>query len=156
MLNHEPFAFTPRGGPIVCSSFSLAFKGLATLLVTLALGWAWHMGSRGTLELSWASSGWLGAALCMMLYTQWFILTGKTTLDSRAIEQTWVWKKRVEFHELAYAKLIRVRGLEWLIAPRLYTKTFSNKLAIFYVTSDTMLAELGQLEVQLKQARQVR
>lgn len=155
MPNHEPFVFTPRGGPIVCSSFSATFKGLAALLVSLALGWAWHMASTGILELSWASSGWLGAALCMMSYTQWFILTGKTTLDSHAIEQTWVWKKRVEFHELAYARLIRVHGLEWLVAPRLYTRTFSNKLAIFYVTGDAMLAELERLQMQMNQARQV-
>lgn len=111
------------------------------------------MWGSGVLEMTLASSGWLGAALCMMLYTQWFILRGTTTMDSTGLEQDWVWRKRVELTDLAYAKLIRVRGLEWLIAPRLYTKTFSHKLTVFYVTSPAMLEECERLETHLREVR---
>jgi hypothetical protein len=74
-------------------------------------------------------------------------------LDSQAIEQAWVWKKRVELSDLAYAKLIRVPGFEWLIAPRLYTKTFSNKLSVFYASDTAMLNEFQRLSSELQAYR---
>jgi len=127
---------------------------LAVTLVTLAMVWAWHMWSNGLIELTLQSSGWLGAALAMMTYTEWHILRGKTSLDSTLLEQTWIWHKRVPLQELAYAKLIRVRGLDWLIAPRLYTRTFSNKLSVFYAVSPAMLLEFSRLEKELQTLRQ--
>lgn len=144
------FSFQPEGGPLACPAFSLPFKLLAVAMVTLALAWATHMWNTGLLEWTLQSSGWLVAALAMMSYTVWHILNGITTLDEKALQQTWVWRKRVEIHELAYAKLIRVRYFEWLIAPRLYTRTFSNKLAVFYAISPAMLQEFHRIEQALK------
>ncbi len=144
------FSFQPQGGRLVCHAFSLPFKLLAVALIAMALAWATHMWSTGVLEWSLRSSGWFVAALGMMSYTVWHILNGKTTLDDTALQQTWVWRKRVELHELAYVKLIRVRHLEWLIAPRLYTRTFSNKLAVFYAISPAMLQEFQRIEQALK------
>ncbi|MDE2416909.1 MAG: hypothetical protein KGN32_03815 [Burkholderiales bacterium] len=149
-----PFVFTPNDERIECSAFSATFKMLAVVVVTLAIGWAWQMWSNGLLLLSWASSGWLGAALCMMLVTEWYILRGTTKLNKDAIEQSWVWNKRVAMQDLAYAKLIRIRGLEWLLAPRLYTKTFSNKLTVFYAAGPHMLVEFQRLETALQAAKQ--
>ena len=144
------FTFAPQGGAQACHAFSLPFKLLAVAMVTMALAWGTHMWSTGLLEWTLSSSGWLVAALCMMSYTVWHILNGITTLDDKALQQTWVWRKRVELHELSYAKLIRVRYLEWLIAPRLYTRTFSNKLAVFYAISPSMLQEFQRIEDALK------
>jgi hypothetical protein len=146
-------AFTPTGGRLQCSAFSTAFKVLAVLLVSPAVVWGWQMWSNGTIEPTLQSSGWLAAALAVMLYTLWHILNGTTTLDAERLEQSWVWHKRVQLRELAYVKLIRVRGLEWLMAPRLYTKTFSGKLAIFYAASPPMLAEFERLEAELRALR---
>lgn len=147
------FAFTPAGGRIQCSAFSTPFKALAVALVTLAMVWGWQMWAKGLLEPTLQSSGWIIAALCMMAYTEWHILRGKTTLDGTALQQSWVWSKRTELRDLAYAKLIRVRGLDWLIAPRLYTKTFSGKLAVYYAAAPAMLTEFQRLEQELKAVR---
>ena len=138
---------------MVCNAFSETFKALATVLVVAAVAWGWHMWANRLIEMTLASSGWLIAALCLMVYTYWYIVTGKTRLSSEALEQTWVWNKRTELNELAFVKLIRVRALDWLIAPRLYTKTFSGKLAIFYAADRIMLAEFGRLEYELKLLR---
>lgn len=127
---------------------------LAVALVTMAMAWAWQLWSAGLVELTLQSGGWLGAALAMMAYTEWYILTGTTTLDHQTLQQTWVWRKRVELDELAYVKLFHVRGLDWLIAPRLYTRTFSNKLAVFHAASPAMLAEFARLEAALTSRRQ--
>lgn len=136
-----------------CSAFTPVFKTLSIVLVTLPFVWAWQMVSDRVLELTLQSSGWFGAALCLMGYTEWHILRGKTTLDSTALQQSWVWNKRVELRELAYAKLIRIRGLDWLIAPRLYTRTYANKLAVFYAANSDMLSEFKRLERALATLR---
>ena len=153
MTTPELFAFTPTGGRVESSAFSVSFKVLATALITPAVAWGWHMWSSGIIAWTLASSGWLFAALCLMLYTGWYIFNGKTTLDNITLEQTWVWHKRAELRQLAYVKLIRVRGFEWLIAPRLYTKTYAGKLAIFYAASPAMLVEFQRMESELKALR---
>lgn len=153
MTGPQVFAFAPKGGRIECSAFSTPFKALAVALVTAAMIWAFKMWIDGVLIFTLQSSGWLIAALCMMAYTEWHILRGKTTLDNTALQQSWVWSKRTELRDLAYAKLIRVQGLDWLIAPRLYTKTFSGKLAVFYAAAPAMLSEFQRLEQELKAVR---
>ena len=153
MTAPELFAFTPAGGRVESSAFSVPFKVLATALLAPAVIWGWQLWSSGTIALTLASSGWLFAALCLMVYTGWYIFNGKTTLDNITLEQTWVWHKRAELRQLAYVKLIRMRGLEWLIAPRLYTKTYAGKLAIFYASSPAMLVEFQRMESELKALR---
>ena len=153
MTSPTVLAFAPTEGRIECSAFSTPFKALAVFLVTLATVWTWQMWLDGLLILTMQSSGWLLAALCMMVVTQWYILRGKTSLDESALQQSWVWNKRVELKDLAYAKLIRIRGLDWLIAPRLYTKTFSGKLTVFYASKPAMLMEFERLETAIKALR---
>jgi hypothetical protein len=126
------------------------------VIVTAAVLWGAELWISGQLEFTLQSSGWLLAALAMMVYTEWHILRSTTTLNSAALEQTWVWHKRVTITELAYARLVRVRGLEWLIAPRLYTRTFSNKLTVFYAASTQMLSEFERLSHELETARERR
>lgn len=153
MTTPELFAFKPTGGRMESSSFSVPFKVLAAALITPALVWAGQLWLSGTIALTLASSGWLLAALCLMVYTGWYIFNGKTTLDNITLEQTWVWHKRAELRQLAYVKLIRMRSLEWLVAPRLYTKTYAGKLAIFYASSPAMLVEFQRMENELKALR---
>ena len=143
----------PKQPLLECASFSASFKFLAVAIVTLAALWAWQMWSQGVLQANLQSSGWIVAALAMMFFTEWHILRGKTRLTTDALEQSWVWRKRVALNELAYAKLVRVPGLDWLIAPRLYTKTFGNKLAVLYVTGPAMLAEMQRLEQHVQAAQ---
>lgn len=152
-VSSQPVEFTPDGASVTCNAFSATFKGLATLFVTAAVIWAWRLYDTGNLSPTLQSAGWISAALIMMAYTQWHILIGKTTLDSKALQQTWVWRKHVELQDLAYAKLIRVRGLDWLIAPRLYTKTFSGKLSVFYASHSVMLTEFQRLEQHIHTQR---
>lgn len=145
--------FAPQGGRVECNAFSVPFKCLAVVFVALAVIWSWQLWADGVLVMTLQSSGWLGAALLMMVLTQWHILRSKTSLDGVALEQKWVWQKRVELRELAFAKLIQVRGFNWLIAPRLYTKTFSGKLTVFYAAAPNVLAEFQRLESEVKALR---
>ncbi len=136
------------------AAFSPFFKAIACALVLgLAVWFArlWLDGKTpgGTVSIF----TWFLAALVMLLYTVWHIVRGVTTLDSQQIQQTWVWHKKMDLRELAYGKIIRVRGLEWLIAPRIYVRTLMGKFAVFYSADPRMLAEFERLVAELKDFR---
>ena len=52
--------------------------------------------------------------------------------------------------DLAYAKLIRLRGFEWLIAPRLYARTHGGKFASFYASTPDVLLQFEKIHNKLK------
>jgi hypothetical protein len=149
--------FTPQGGAMEAAAYSKVFKGIAIALLAVAALWAVQMhqlaqqGQTSSTIVSWL---WLPWGL--MAYTSWFVLTGTTRLTSTSIEQSWMWTKRIELDNLAYAKVIRIRGLEWLIAPRFYTKNFGGKLFIFYAADPALLDEFKRLEMALAAVRDPR
>ena len=147
--------FAPRGGVLECASYGPVFKGIALALLGASALWLLQLqpwapaGKTGGLQASWL---WLAWGL--MATTAWFVCTGRTRLTGSAVEQSWMWPKHLALGELAYAKLIRIRGLEWLIAPRLYTKNFGGKLQVFYAAAPEMLEEFKRLELALAAVRQ--
>lgn len=156
-----PFRFAPANNPMVCRAFSLPFRMLATAIVLGCAYWVFMLWSTGKLTAGTgaaAGSGlsWSLAALALMVYTLWCILTSFTTLSTSTIEQTFVWNKKLDLRELAYVKLIRVPGLDWLIAPRLYCRTLLGKFAVFYTSDVKMVAEFERLRDELSAFRKVR
>lgn len=145
--------FTPQGGEQVSPSYSVAFKALALVLLAAAGLWAWQMHRWNLQQAEAQHPFWLWAPWGLMAYTVGYVVLGVTRFNAQSIEQSWMWRKRVEYKDLAYAKLIRIRGLEWLIAPRLYTRTFSNKIFVFYAASPAMLDEFKRLEQELAALR---
>lgn len=148
--------FSPAGGERSSPAYGLVFKGIALVLLALAGAWAWQMQRWNLQQAAPQPSFWLVAPWGLMAYTVWFVVTGTTRLTGQYIEQSWMWRKRVELNNLAYAKVIRIGGLEWLMAPRLYTKNFSGKLVIFYAADATMLDEFKRLELELAALRDTR
>ncbi|MFM1906881.1 MAG: hypothetical protein RLZZ591_558 [Pseudomonadota bacterium] len=146
-------------------AFTLTFRVLAVLMVSGGAGWLsylwWGFGLKPSLPNETAVDGaglrqelsWALAALGLMAYTMWHILRSKTTLDTRALHQTWLWDKELPLRDLAYVRLIRIPGLDWLIAPRLYARTLLGKFAVFYAADPHLLAEFGRLRDELKAFR---
>lgn len=157
-LGPPPFRFIPAAGRTVNGpAFSTVFKLLATCVVFGVAGWF------VLLELSGKVSGgtvsirsWFLAALAMMLYTWWCVVRSETRLDGQQLQQTWIWDKKIELRELAYGKLVRVRGFDWLIAPRLYVRTLTGKFALFYAADPRLIAEFERLIAELKTFRAAR
>lgn len=145
--------FSPEDGEITSTAYGPVFKGIALVLLALAGAWAWQMHQWGQQQATQQPTAWLWAPWGLMAYTVWFVITGTTRLNGQFLEQSWMWRKRIELNNLAYAKVIRIGGLEWLIAPRLYTKSFGGKLVIFYAADATMLAEFKRLELALAELR---
>ncbi len=145
-----PFRFTPPNDPMVSSSFSRAFKLLAITLLAGTAYWAYRLHGK---VLTDASFYWLWGAWGIMASTVMHVLKGQTTLTAQTLEQTWIWHKRVDLRELAYAKLIRFPGLDSVIAPRLYARTLMGKFVVIYASDPVMLAEFKRLSMELKHFR---
>ena len=155
-LGPAPFRFAlPDGQPLQGPAFSPAFKMIATALLFITAGWfvqLWFAGkvAGGTVSIF----SWFVAALALMALTWWSILRSVTRLDAGALQQTWLWNKKMELRELAYGRLIRIRGLDWLVAPRLYLRTLEGKFSVFYATDPKMIAQFERLVAELKAFRQ--
>lgn len=152
-LGPAPFRFTPKIENLTSPAFSLPFKILAIALLAGISFWAYQL--HGSL-LAQTDYLWIWAALAIMVYTVGHLLLGKTRLTATTLEQTWIWHKKVELRDLAYVKLIRVPGLDWLIAPRLYARTLMGKFTVIYACHPDMIDEFKRLSAELKDFRNFR
>jgi hypothetical protein len=142
--------------PVEGPAFTRAYQGLVVALVLLALAWwvrLWQQGHWG--DHPGQGGGWFLLAILLMGWTGWAVLRSRTRIDSEGISQTWIWHKHMPCRELAYARLIRVRGLEWLMAPRLYVRTLLGKFAVFYAADAEMLENFQRLTHELSEFRRM-
>ena len=152
-----PFRFTPgQGAPVEGPAFSPAFKLIATVIVAacaLGLLQAWRAGSLGSARTG--GLGWFIAGMVLMGWTWIAILRSRTRIDGKGLYQHWIWDKHMDFDDLAYGKLIRVRGLDWLIAPRLYVRTLMGKFTVFYGATPALVAEFERMVLELRRFRKL-
>ena len=156
-MGPAPFRFEPsQGDAVEGQAFSLPFKLLATVIVGGCAFWLaqlWSVGALGTAKTG--GLGWFLAGIALMGWTWFHIMTSRTRIDRQGLHQRWIWDKQMAFDDLAFGKLIRVRGLDWLIAPRLYVRTLVGKFAVFYAATPELIAEFERLVAELKQARRL-
>jgi hypothetical protein len=159
-MGPEPFRFAPSPEDLEGPAFSRTFQGI-TLLTVLGSGcWLlslWQQGKFGG-DTGWnglRSAGWFVMGWALLAWTAWHVLRSRVRLDSNGVHQTWIWDKHQNHDELAYAKLLRVRGLECLMAPRLYTRTLAGKFTVFYVTRPDMLENCSRLSKELETFRRM-
>lgn len=156
-IGPEPFRFAPSpGAPVEGPAFSLAFKLIATVIVgacALGLAQSWRAGSLGSARTG--GLGWFIAGMVLMAWTWIAILRSRTRIDGKGLYQRWIWDKHMTFDDLAYGKLIRVRGLDWLIAPRLYVRTLMGKFTVFYGATPQLVAEFDRLVKELRDFRKL-
>jgi hypothetical protein len=141
---------------VTVPAFSRTFKLLALLIVAASASWMYQLWSTGRLAanstvspsngLIWLLSGWL-----LMAFTLGSIYRSKTTLTASTLKQTWIWDKEVALTELVYGKLIRFKGFDWLVAPRLYVRTMMGKFIVFYAADKAMITEFQKLIVLIQQ-----
>ncbi|MET0541355.1 MAG: hypothetical protein ABWZ88_06325 [Variovorax sp.] len=155
-MGPAPFRFAPQGGAIEGPAFSAMFKLLATVIVGGCAVWMARLWAAGALGSSTTGGlGWFIAGLAIMVWTWWSIITSRTRIDAKGLHQRWVWDKHMELDDLAYAKVIRVRGLDWLIAPRLYARTLMGKFSVFYGATPELIAEFERLGAELREFRKL-
>jgi hypothetical protein len=150
-----PFRFVPgSGSPVEAAAFSPLFKLLATAIVGGCAVWLAQLLASGVLATTRTTGVvWFAAGLAMMAWTWWHILRSRTRVSTEGLYQAWIWDKQMPFDDLAYGKLIRVRGLDWLIAPRLYVRTLMGKFMVFYGATPELVAEFERIVKELKAFR---
>jgi hypothetical protein len=132
-------------------AFSIPFRILALLMVEGAAWWGYRLWSSGKLGTSITTSAfWLLAALVLMCVTVFFVFRSVTSISASHIKQSWIWDKEMPVADLAYVKLIRLKGFDWLIAPRLYARTHGGKFASFYAANANVLQQFELLSAKLK------
>jgi hypothetical protein len=132
-------------------AFSTPFRILALLMVEGVAWWGYMLWSSGKLGTSITTSAfWLLAALVLMCATVFFVFRSVTSISASHIKQSWIWDKEMSVADLAYAKLIRLKGFDWLIAPRLYARTHGGKFASFYAANANVLQQFELLSAKLR------
>jgi len=159
-LGPAPFRFHPASDMVEGPAFSRTFQAITLLTVVGSGYWLlslWQQGKFGGsagLE-GLRAAGWFILGWFLLAWTTWHVMQSRACLDASGLHQTWIWDKHMAYEELAYAKLIRVRGLEWLMAPRFYVRTLMGKFAVFYVTDPVVMAECERLSQELQAFRQL-
>lgn len=151
-----PFRFTPSAGPSMEGpAYSWAFRAGTALFVAslgfwLALVWLAEE-SRG--HGGGGLLAWFFAAFAMCTFFLYWILKSRTRIDSDALQQSWYTDKRVSIADLKEIGILRVRGLEWLVTPRVHARTLMGKFTVFHVADRALLAECERLSHELKTFR---
>lgn len=126
--------------PVEGSAFPLPVKLLASALV----GGMLLVGLRAGPEL--AGTAWtpssialMAGAVAMVLWCLLWIWRSRTRVDGTGLRQTWLWDKRVDWSEVAQARLVGVPGLEWLVAPRVVLRVRGRGVVVFHVADRAVL-----------------
>jgi hypothetical protein len=105
----------------------MAVKLLATamMLALLVYGSMTFLASAHTPTQPLGMGEWvfLAAVAAVIGTGYWSIITGRTACDDQCIEQTWLWRKKVNLVDITQVKLISLPGLHWLVVPRLVVRT---------------------------------
>lgn len=153
-MGPPPFVFSPQAGSVEGPAFPVLIKCLAVLMAVGCGAWLAQLWITNQPVIHSRSAGlWFVAAQAMITCMAWFIVRSRTRLDATRLHQVWVGDKVMPLADLAFAKFIRVRGLEWLIAPRLYVRTLSGKFAVFYIASPEVRSECERLITELSNFR---
>ena len=159
-LSIAPFVFEPASSPVEGAAFSQTFHVLTGIMV-LGLGaWLVHLWQQGKFgdpaQLdSIRMAGWFILGWGLLVWTAWQVRLSRTRMDTAGLFQSWIWNKSMPYEQLAYTQLIRVKGLEWLIAPRFYVRTLSGKFAVLYIADPALQRECARLASELEAFRRL-
>jgi hypothetical protein len=155
-----PFEFATETVPTEGCAFSLTFQALVWLLVAGLGVWLfvlWQQDKFGN-HTDWHSArraGWFILGWLLLAWTALQVRKSRTRIDAQGLSQSWIWDKHMPFEQLAYSQMIRVKGLEWLIAPRFYVRTLAGKFAVFYIAHPSLQRECERLGLQLQAFRRL-
>ena len=96
-------------------------------------------------ELPLALRGLVHGALLVLLVGWWNTLIGRTSIDGQFIRQTGLWSREVPLHGIRNCQLVRVRHLDWLVAPRLQVRGGMFGVRTFYSADPAVLLAFERL-----------
>jgi hypothetical protein len=114
------------------AAYPLAVKALATVVVLALAYWGWNASDDITrAAMPTSSVVFLVCVLLVVVLCYLAIMYSRTTVTPTHIRQTWLWPKEVPLESITQVKFIRIRGLTWLITPRLVVRVGFRGLYTF-------------------------
>lgn len=142
-------AETDSGAPLPVvegPSFPWTVKAAASALVGALAYFAWHaLDAKAWSALDTGGRLFLVAASGVAVSGWWGVLTSRTRFDGEQISQSWLWAKSVQLRDVTQVKLIHLRGLEWIIVPRLLVRAGGLGLTTFHASDPDVLAAFRRL-----------
>jgi hypothetical protein len=127
-------------------SFAVGTQWLATALALTLAGMAWRNRDHPLLrDLSAHLSAFALIAAAIVAVGYWTVLNSRTSIDDREIRQSGLLPRRVALADIGQLKLIRMRGLEWLVTPRLVVRARGSGLSTFCCADPDVLQAVEQL-----------
>jgi len=122
--------------PVRCEgpSFAAGTRGIATLLMLALVVLAWRNAEHPLVAmLSAQYTAFVLIAVAIVAAGYWNVLHSRTGIDATHIHQgSGPLRRSVALADIAQLQLIRARGLEWLITPRLVVRSRSMGKSTFY------------------------
>lgn len=146
----SPRLFTPKNAPLTRPAFGTGYRLIATGLVAVLTIWGIRLLTGSVLDQ--LDRNILGGAMLaygLLMYMWWIMMRSTTTLTSSTLSQTWFWSKSTPLAQISYAKFLRIRGLEWLVAPRLYVRTGPGPFVSYFAASPELWDEFEAMAQQL-------
>lgn len=132
-------------------AYSRGHKILLVLLLLMLTAWGARLALQpDTWRINRDLLLWAAAGYGLLLAMGWTMLRSTTTVSEQALEQTWFWRKHVRLDQISHARFVRWRGLEWLIAPRLYVRTGPGPVTTYYGASPALWRSFEAMSAPFK------
>jgi len=134
---------------IESAAFPPLLRTLAVVLVVDLFAFAlWSLPSLRSTSWSASSLFVFGVAGVCVTWVGYWIVYSRTRLEGDVLTQTWLWDKRVRAEDVAQLKLVHIRMLERVIAPRLLVRRRFGGITWFHAYDPQVLVAFGQQVAQ--------
>ena len=136
-------------GPLESPAYPRFVRILAVILVVdlVAFG-LWSVPALKLADWSLPSLLFFGAAALSIVWIGYWIVYSRTRLEGDVLTQTWLWNKRVSAQDVAQLKLVHIRMLERVIAPRLLVRRRFGGITWFHAYDPQVLIVSAQQVAQ--------
>lgn len=118
---------------------------MAVIMVLSLLAFAvWSVPALRTTDWSLGNLVIYGGALLCIVWVGYWIFRSRIRLEGEVLTQTWLWTKREQAAEVAQLKLVHVRGLEQVMAPRLLVRRRNGAITWFYAADARLLTGFAE------------
>lgn len=120
-------------------------RAMAVIMVLILLAFAvWSVPALRTTDWSLGNLVIYGGALLCIVWVGYWIFRSRIRLEGEVLTQTWLWTKREQAAEVAQLKLVHVRGLEQVMAPRLLVRRRNGAITWFYAADARLLTGFAE------------
>ena len=134
---------------IESAAFPPLLRTLAVVLVVDLFAFAiWSLPSLRTADWTTSALVVMGIAALCVVWVGYWIVYSRTRLEGDMLVQTWLWNKRVKAQDVAQLKLVHIRMLERVIAPRLLVRRRMGGITWFHAYDPQVLIAFGEQVAQ--------